>query len=445
MSTRISISDNFTFGKLLRFAFPSMIMVVFTSLYGIVDGLFVANFGGENAFTAINLFLPVFYLLGAVGFLLGSGGCALIAKLLGEGNSDGARRQFGGITVIAAVTAAIFTAVFIPIMPNIAAALGASGNVHPICVEYGIIMLGGLLPFMLQNYFQYFFAVADRPKLGLAITVAAGLTNMIGDFLLVYVAKMGVRGAAIATIVGECVGGIIPLVYFFVKKGKTLYFGKPSFRIKDIVKVCTNGSSELLTSVSTSIVSILYNFQLLKYIGNAGVDAFGVLMYVSFIFIGCYLGFSVGTAPIIGYNYGAKNNAQLKNVFKKSLIFFGGTALLLTALAEALAQPLAMIFVSGNAETLALTVIAIRLFSLSFLLSGFNIYASAFFTALNNGLVSAVISISRTLVFQVCAVYIMPLIFGINGIWSATFVAEALSLAISFTMLTVYRKKYGYV
>ena len=441
MATRIQISDKFTFGKLLRFAVPSIIMVIFMSLYGIVDGLFVSNFAGDAAFTAINLFLPIFYILGSVGFLLGSGGCALIAKMLGEGNADGARRNFGGLVIITATVGATFTAIIIPFMPRIAVALGATGEAVDHFIVYGTIMIGGLIPFTLQTFFQYFFAVADRPKLGLAITVGAGATNMLGDFLLIYVAKMGVTGAAIATVVGECVGGIIPLVYFFIKKGKTLYFAKPAFARK----ICANGSSEMITNLSVSAVSVIYNFQLLKYIGDSGVIAYGIIMYVSFIFIGCFLGFSVGTAPIIGYNYGAQNTDELKSVFKKSLLFYAVSAVALTAIAELSAKPLAMIFVSQDAALLDFATRAIRIFSISFIISGFNIYASAFFTALNNGVISAVISISRTLLFQIGAVFLMPLIFGIDGIWSATIIAEFVTLTVSVACVIALRKKYNYL
>ncbi len=445
MATRIQISDKFTFGKLLRFAVQSIIMVIFMSLYGIVDGLFVSNFAGDAAFTAINLFLPIFYILGSVGFLLGSGGCALIAKMLGEGNADGARRNFGGLVIITATIGAMFTAVIIPFMPRIAVALGATGEAVDHFIVYGTIMIGGLIPFTLQTFFQYFFAVADRPKLGLAITVGAGATNMLGDFLLIYVAKMGVTGAAIATVVGECVGGIIPLVYFFIKKGKTLYFAKPAFALKTIGKICANGSSEMITNLSVSAVSVIYNFQLLKYIGDSGVIAYGIIMYVSFIFIGCFLGFSVGTAPIIGYNYGAQNTDELKSVFKKSLLFYAVSAVALTAIAELLAKPLAMIFVSHDAPLLDFATRAIRIFSISFIISGFNIYASAFFTALNNGVISVVISISRTLLFQIGAVFLMPLIFGIDGIWSATIIAEFVTLTVSVACVIALRKKYNYL
>lgn len=441
---RILISDKFTFGKLIRYAVPSIIMLIFTSLYGVVDGLFVSNVVGDDAFTAVNLFMPVFYLFGALGTLLGSGGAALIAKLLGERRDEDARGFLSCLTILTVVTAAAITAVTVAFMPNIASALGAKGDVHTHCVRYGRIMLAGLTPFMLQFFFQYLFAVAERPKFGLVITLCAGATNMLGDFLLIYVAKAGVVGAAAATVVGECVGGIVPLVFFFRKKDNRLYYAKPKFEARTIGKVCVNGSSELLSAVSTSLVNMLYNFQLLKYIGNDGVVAFGIIMYVSFIFVGCYMGFSVGTAPIVGYNYGAQNSEELKSVLKKSLIFIGAASGVLTVAAEALAKPLAMIFVNYDKQLLELTVRAIRIFSLSFLLSGFNIYASAFFTALNNGVVSAAISVSRTLVFQIGAVLLVPLAFGLNGIWSATIVAEALSLVISVVMLTTLKKRYRY-
>jgi len=443
--TRMQISDRFTFFRLIRFALPTIIMVIFTSLYGIVDGLFISNVVGDDAFTAVNLFLPVFYMLGSIGFLLGSGGCALIAKLFGQGDEHTARRMFSGLFIITAVTAATFTAIMIPVMPRVASALGAKGDVYGHCVTYGRIMLAGLVPFILQSFFQYYFAVADRPKLGLAITVAAGVTNMLGDFLLIYVADMGVVGAAVATIVGECVGSVIPVAYFFIKKGKRLYFAKPSFNAKTIFKICSNGSSEMITNISSSLVNMLYNFQLLKYIGNDGVVAYGILMYIGFIFIGCYLGFAVGVSPIVGYNYGANDREQLQSIFKKCLLFYTAAAVIMTALSEALASPLAYVFVNYDENLLELTTLAIRIYSLSFLISGFNIFASAFFTALNNGPVSFVISVSRTLLFQIGAVFLTPLIFGVNGIWSATAVAELLSLAISVTMIMIYRKKYGYV
>lgn len=445
MSAPISISDHFTFGKLIRFALPSIVMVIFTSLYGIIDGLFVSNFGGEGAFAAVNLFLPVFYIAGSIGMLLGSGGCALVSKLFGEGDDRAARRVFSGLIIIVAGIGGAVTLSAVWFMPQISVALGASKDTAELCTVYGTIMICGIIPFMLQSFFQYFFAAADRPKLGLFITVAAGVTNAAFDFLFMYVFKWGVAGAAVATVIGECVGGIVPLVWFMFKTGKNLYITKPSFAPRTVAKVCANGSSEFLTSISVSLVSIIYNFQLLKYVGEAGVEVYGVIMYVSFIFIGCFLGYSVGTAPIVSYHYGAGNKAELKNVFQKSLLFYAISAIIMTALSEATATPLAFIFVGRNSEILDMSVKALRIFSFSFLISGFNIYASAFFTALNNGVVSAAISTARTLAFQIAAVYLMPLIFGLNGIWSATIGAELLCLTLSAVFVAVERKKYGYM
>lgn len=445
MRTRIRISDQFTFGKLLRFAVPSIVMVICMSLYGVVDGLFVSNFVGDDAFAAVNLFMPIFYIAGSVGMLLGSGGCAFVAKLFGERNEHAARRHFTGLVILTAGIGGAITLSTVWSMPQIAHALGARGEVAEHCALYGTIMIGGLIPFMLQSFFQYFFAVADSPKLGLAITACAGVTNMVGDFLLMYVFKLGVAGAAIATVVGEVVGGIIPLFWVMSKKRKRLYLSKPRFDLKAIGKVCANGSSEFLTNVTVSLVSVIYNFQLLKYIGDAGVIAYGTIMYVSFIFIGCYLGFSVGTAPIISYNYGAKNTDEMKNVFKKSVIFYAVAAVIMTSVSVVCSQLLAYIFVGYDAELLSLTTTALQLFSFSFLISGFNIYASAFFTALNNGFISALVSTLRTLVFQVIAVFIMPLVFGLNGIWLATVAAELLSLSVSIACIFKYRKRYGYM
>ena len=420
-------------------------MVIFTSLYGIVDGLFVSNFAGDGAFAAVNLFLPIFYIAGSLGLLFGSGGCALVAKLFGEGEDQAARRVFTGLIIIVTCIGGAITAATVGFMPRISTLLGARGITTKLCARYGTIMICGLIPFMLQSYFQYFFAVADRPKLGLTITVGAGVTNAVFDFLFMYVFKWGVTGAATATVIGECVGGVVPLVWFISKSSKRLYITKPSFAPKTIGKVCANGSSEFLTNISVSLVSMIYNFQLLKYVGEAGVEAFGVIMYVSFIFIGCFIGYSVGTSPIVGYNYGAENKDELKSVFKKSLLFYAVAAVVMTALSEALATPLALIFVSYDKTLLALTVRALRIFSFSFLISGFNIYASALFTALNNGGVSAAISTARTLVFQVIAVYVMPLLFGLNGIWSATVAAELLCIILSVVFVILNRKKYGYI
>lgn len=420
-------------------------MVIFTSLYGIVDGLFVSNFAGDSAFAAVNLFLPIFYIAGSLGLLLGSGGCALIAKLFGEGEDNIARRVFTGLIIVVAGVGAAITLATVWFMPQISALLGASGETAELCALYGTIMICGLIPFMLQSFFQYFFAVADRPKLGLFITVAAGVTNAVGDFVFMYAFKWGVTGAAVATVIGECVGGVVPLMWFMSKKGKKLYIQKPSFAPKTIGKVCVNGSSEFLTNISVSLVSIIYNFQLLKYVGEAGVEVYGVIMYVSFIFVGCFLGYSVGTSPIVGYHYGAGNTDELKNVFKKSMLFYVIAAAVMTAVSEALATPLAFIFVGYDKALLALAVKALRIFSFSFLISGFNIYASAFFTALNNGVVSAVISTARTLVFQVIAVYVMPLMFGLNGIWGATIAAELLCIILSAVFIITNRKKYEYL
>lgn len=441
----VHISDHFTYGKLLRFAYPSMIMVIFTSIYGVVDGLFVSNVNGDDAFAAVNLFLPVFYILSSVGFMLGSGGAALISKLFGEQDEKTARRHFGGLLIIVCGVSAVFTLSTVFVMPQIATVLGAEDEVYAYCVSYGRWMLGGLPLFILQTYFQYYFAVADKPKLGLIITVAAGVTNMLGDFLLIYVARLGVVGAAIATIIGEAVGGALPLVYFFVKKGKRLYFAKPIFRIKDIAKICANGSSELLANLSSSVVAVMYNFQLMRYIGTDGVVAYGVLMYVAFLFVGCYLGYSVGTAPIIGYHYGAQNKDELKNVYKKSLVFNAVAAALMFGISQALARPLASVFVGYDENLLDLTTHALRIYSVSFLLSGFNIYASGFFTALNNGLISATIAMVRTFAAQALAVFILPLMFGLNGIWTATIAAEIISIIVTVTMFIVYRKRYGYL
>ena len=403
---RIQLSDHFTTGKLLRFVAPSIVMMIFTSVYGVVDGLFVSNFVGKTAFAAVNLIFPLLMILGALGFMIGTGGSALVARTLGEGDSGRAQRYFSML----------------------------------VYVTIG----GGIVFSVLQNVFQSFLITAEKPHFGLGVTVAAGLTNIILDFLFIAVFRWGVAGAAIATAASQFVGGGVPLLYFARPNRSLLRLGKTKLDSRALLKACTNGSSELMTNLSSSLVTVLYNFQLMQLAGEDGIAAYGVIMYVNFIFIAIFIGYSIGSAPVVGYHHGAGNSTELKSLFRKSLLLVGAAGVALTAAAEALALPLTKIFVGYDAALLAMTCRGFRLYSLSFLLTGFNIFSSGFFTALNDGFVSAVISFLRTLVFQTAVVLVLPALMGTDGIWLAIVVAELLALAVSAWFLWRKRGKYRY-
>ena len=440
----IQLSEHFTYGKLLKFTFPSIIMMVFTSIYGVVDGVFVSNFVGSESFAAVNLIMPFLMILGAIGFMLGTGGSALVAFILGTGDGQKANRVFSLMVYVLIVLGGIFMVGGILFMEPMARLLGADEAMLPVCVRYGRIVMLGLIPFMLQNTFQSFLVTAERPHFGLYITIAAGVTNMVLDALFVGVFRWGVAGAAAATVISQIVGGVIPLVYFICPNKSKLRLGKTKMDFRMLGKAAANGSSEFMTNVSMSLVNMLYNWQLMRLIGAQGVAVFGIIMYVSFIFAAIFIGYSMGSAPVIGFHYGAGNKEELKGLFRKSLWILLVFSVVLTGLAMILAKPLAMIFVAYDAELLELTKRALTIYSLSFLMSGFNIFASSFFTALNDGLTSALISFGRTLMFQVASVLLLPLIFDVDGIWAAVILAEGLALILSAVCVIRNRKKYGY-
>lgn len=419
-------------------------MMVFTSIYGVVDGFFVSNFAGKTPFAAINLIMPFVMVIGGMGFMIGTGGTALVSKVLGEGDRKKANEFFTMMIIFVLILAAVVSALGIAFIRPVAKFLGADEQMMGYCVVYGRIVIGFSAAFMLQNVFQSFLIAAEKPKLGLITILAAGCTNMVLDALFVGVFKWGVAGAAVATGISECVGGFIPLIYFIMPNKSLLRVVKTKLDIKAILQACGNGSSELMSNISSSVVGMLYNIQLGRLAGENGIAAYGVLMYVQFVFIAIFIGYSIGVAPIIGYNYGAQNYAELKSMRKKSMLIMGVLGVILSAVAFCFAKPLAKIFVSYDAELLALTVRAFKIYAIHFLLCGFNIFASSFFTALNNGGVSAAISFLRTLVFQSAAVIIMPIMFGVNGIWWAVVVAEVCAFIISTTFLIIKRKKYNY-
>lgn len=442
---KIKLSDHFTYSKLLRFVFPSIIMMVFTSIYGVVDGLFVSNFAGKTAFASINLVMPFVMILGGIGFMIGTGGTALVSKVLGEGKKEKANEIFTMMIIFTFLLGALLSVIGVISMPWVAKFLGATEEMMADCVIYGRIVTGFTVAFMLQNVFQSFLIAAEKPKLGLLATVLAGITNMALDAIFIIVFKWGVAGAAIATGLSQCVGGIFPLIYFLRKNSSLLRLTKTKLEIKPILNACGNGSSELMSNISSSVVSMIYNFQLMKYVGEDGVSAYGVLMYVQFIFVAIYIGYAIGCAPITGYHFGARNHNELKNMLRKSSFLSAVSGVVLTILAIALSSPLAKLFVGYDEELYELTRHAFRLFAYSFLLAGFNIFTSSFFTALNNGAVSAAISFMRTLIFQTSSVLILPIFLGVDGIWWAITVAEFFAFILSLIFLFAKCKKYNYI
>ena len=441
----IQLSDHFTLGRLFRFCLPSVVMMVFTSIYGVVDGYFVSNFVGKTPFAAVNLIMPFLMILGGVGFMIGTGGSALVAKHLGEQNNDQARRVFSMMLIVTLILGVSTSALGFIFAENVAQLLGADSELLPYCVTYARTCLIFNTMFMLQNVFQSFLVTAERPKMGLAVVIAAGCTNMLLDFLFIAVFELDVVGAALATGLSQTVGGLLPLIFFLRRNnGSKLHMVRTRLEFRPILQACANGASELMTSISSSIVSMLYNFQLLRLAGQDGVSAYGVLMYVQFIFAAVYIGYAIGTAPITGYNYGAQNHAELKNIRRKSIKVTLTAGVIMVIIAELLAPVLAGIFVGYDKELFDMTVHAFRLFSFTFLLSGFNIWCSSFFTALNNGAVSAAVSFLRTLVFQLAAVLILPIFLKLDGVWISVAFAEVCAFVISLLFLIAKKKKYDY-
>ena len=443
---KIQLSDHFTYGKLIRFTIPSIAMMIFTSIYGVVDGFFVSNFAGKTPFSAVNLIMPFLMILATVGFMFGTGGTAIVAKTFGEGNKEKANEYFSLFIYVAFALGIVFAILGIAFIRPISALLGAEGELLEDCVVYARVILIALPFYVLLLLFQSFFPAAEKPQLGLAVTVLSGVTNMVLDAVLVILLPQEYKlvGAAIATAMSQFVGGVIPLIYFFRKNSSILRLGKTKFDGRAILKACTNGSSEFMSNVSMSVVGMLYNIQLLKYAGENGVAAYGVMMYVSMIFSAAFIGYSIGVAPVISYHNGAQNYKESKGLFRQSLIIIGIFGINMVLAAEITALPLSKIFVGYDAELLSLTVSGYRIFAVSFIFMGFAIFSSGFFTALNDGLTSALISFLRTLVFQTAAVMLLPLLWGFDGVWISIVVAEAMAVVISVVFLGIRQKDYHY-
>lgn len=443
---KIQLSDHFSYGRLLRFTAPSIAMMIFTSVYGVVDGFFVSNYAGKTPFAAVNLIMPFLMVIATVGFMFGTGGSALVAKSFGEGEPERANRNFSLFVYVSFALGVVLAVLGIVFIRPISIRLGAEGALLDNCVVYARIILAALPFYVLQLLFQSFFVTAEKPQLGLAVTVSAGLTNMVLDAVLVISLPQQYKlaGAALATALSQVVGGTVPLFYFARKNSSILRLGCTSFDGRAILKACTNGSSEFMSNVSMNIVGMLYNTQLLKFAGENGVAAYGVMMYVSMIFSAAFIGYSIGTAPVVSYHDGARNFPELKSLLRKSLVVIGLFGVCMVASAELLSSRLARMFVGYDAALMELTVSGFQIFALSFIFMGFAIYGSSFFTALNDGLTSAAISFLRALVFQVAAVLLLPTIWDIDGIWMSIVVAEFMAVVLTAAFLATKRRKYHY-
>lgn len=441
---KIQLSDHFTYRKLLRFTLPSIIMMIFTSIYGVVDGFFVSNYVGKTPFSAVNFIMPFLMILGSVGFMFGTGGSALVSKTMGEGDYEKANRFFSLFVSVSAACGVVIAVLGILFIEPVASWLGAGDTLLQGCVLYGRMILLALPVYILQMEFQSFFVTAAKPQLGLAVTVISGATNMVLDWLFIAVFHWGLIGAAAATALSQTVGGIIPLIYFLRKNTSLLRLTKTSYNGRALIKVCTNGSSELMSTISMSLVSMLYNAQLIKYAGEDGVAAYGVLMYVDLVFLAAFIGYSIGTAPVIGYHYGAGNNGELKSLLKKSLFLIAVFSVCMLGLSQALGEPLSRMFVGYDSALMKMTETGFHIYSFSFLFAGVAIYGSSFFTALNNGPVSALIAFLRTLVFQIAAVLILPAVLGVEGIWVSIVIAELMAFLVTILFIVWKRKQYHY-
>ena len=445
MKDTIKLSDHFTYRRLIRFTLPSIAMMIFTSIYSVVDGIFVSNFVGETPFASLNLIIPFILIIQALGFTLGPGGSALVAVMLGRGERKKANEMFSLVIYSLIVLGAVFTVAGILLAEPVARLLGADESMLGYCVEYARICFLGTIPVMLQYAFQSFFITAEKPKLGLYVTLAAGVSNMLLDWILVGVLKWGLKGAAVATVTSMVVGGGIPVIYFFRKNSSLLRLGKTRWYGRELLRAAGNGASEFVTDISMSLVSMLYNFQLMKYAGQSGVAAYGIIMYTNFLFIGIFFGYAMGVGPVIGYHYGAGNEDELKNVFKRSIRMIVIAGFVITVVSALTASVQALIFASQNEVLLSMAILAIRIYSINYLFCGINVFGSSFFTALNNGLVSAVLSSVRAVVFQVIFVFVLPAFFGLTGIWISIVAAELCSLAVTLYCLIHFRKRYKYI
>ena len=438
----LKMSGHFTYKRLLRFVISPILMIICTAVYGVVDGFFISNYVGKLPFAAVNLVMPVDMVPVAIGFMIGEGGNALISKKLGENKRGLANQYFSLLIYTTAGIGVVLSLAGYTLMPAIADVLGANDQLKPYCVEYGRILFAAQFFYVLQNIFQSFFIAAGKPDLSLKVSLLSGGINVLLDVLFIVVLHWGVAGAAWATALGQVAGGMVPLVYFARKNSSLLQITRTRLNLPVLFKTFTNGSSDMVSVLSASVITALYNYQLLSIAGEDGVAAYGAIMYITFIFMSIYLGYASGSAPLISFQYGARNYGELHNLVRKSIILMLGMGMVITVTAEWLAAPLLGAFVGYDGDLFSMTIHGYRMYVLSFLLMGLNIWGAALFTALNNGLVSAAISFLRTFGFEMAAVLLLPLWLGIDGIWISIFVAELCTCF--FTVYFVVRKREVY-
>jgi len=441
---KIQLSEHFTYRKLLRFTLPSVAMMVVSSLYSVVDGLFVSNFVGKTSFAAVNLIMPFLGVFSAFGMMIAAGGTALVSKTLGMGDRKRANELFSMLLSFCTIGGAILTVLSIVMMRPVAIALGGEGQVLEDAVIYGIIVQLALIGYYFEFSFQSFGVAAEKPGLPLIMSAVSGVGNILLDALFVAVFRWGIVGAAAATAISNFAGPMVPLIYFLRPNTSLLRVTKFKFDWKALLRTCTNGVSELMGTLASNVSGMLYNLQLLRYAGEDGLAAHGVMMYVNHIFAAVYCGFAIGSAPLIGFNYGAENHREQKNLFSKCLVILGGIGLCMFISAEILAMPLAKIFVGYDENLVTMTVRGLCLYAPAFLLCGFNVFGSSMFTALNNGLVSGAISFFRTLICQVAAILVLPLLFDLDGVWLSSAMAELWALLLVIFCFVRYQKKYHY-
>lgn len=439
----VDMSAHFSIPDLLKYTAPSVGMMIFVAIYEVVDGFFVSNYVSSTALAAVNIAYPVFLILGTLGYMMGTGGSAIVARTYGEGNPQRANELFS-LFVYASIAGGIaFTVIGIPLLPLLFTLMGAQGELLELSVAYGTILMFGLVLDVLQYIFQNLTMTAGKPKVGFWSTVAAGVTNIVLDALFVGVLGWGIEGAAIATVAGLAFGGLIPLVYFLLPNSSMLRLGRCSLDWRALRAAAGNGSSEMVSNIAMSLVAIVYNYQLLKFIGEPGVAAYGVIGYVALVFAGVFMGYSVGAAPLMSFQHGNGNKAEMRSLFKKGVGIMAVCGVAMLVLTRLAAAPLATLFVGYDEDLMELTVHAFSIYSTAFLLMGLNMFASSLFTSLSNGKVSAVLSFMRTLVFEVGCAFLLPLALGADGIWYSVIVAEVLALVLSAASVLWLGPVYG--
>ncbi len=439
-----TISQKFTLTSLLKFALPTTIMMVVLSIYTLVDGVFVSNFVGELAFSAINIIFPFISLIFALGIMAATGGNALVANNLGQGDDEKARENFTLIVIFATGLGLLLMMVGIVFNKEIARLLGAT----PLIEEYARDYLSTLAPFIplaiWMGFSQILFVTIGKPTLGLIATLVGGITNIIFDYLFIVVMNMGIKGAALGTGLGYSLPGLFFIYYFLFHRKNSLYFVKPRWRARVLLKTFTNGSSEFVANLATSITTFMFNLIILDLAGEQGVAAIGIILYAQFLLMSAFLGYAQGVAPIFSYAYGARDHLQLKKVFSISIRVIILFSLAIASFSYFASSSIVGIFVERQSQVFSLAKNGFSVFSLSFLFMGVNIFSSSLFTAFSNGKISASISFLRTLVFILGYLLFLPRFLGLPGVWLAIPLAEFTTMFFSISYLTIQRKKYHY-